>query len=232
MYHIILCEGETDAILISYYLSNSMNFKYVKNIPKELPRLNNINKHLSWYRDNNMQYLTICSIGGCDFESSVNEIMKYNKNANDDSIFFRIALVMDHDDESTENTIDLIGKSLNMGNSLLAGEWQSFNYQGGFENILNGEIVCILQPDKEYGALETFVLQMLCQNDDDNKKVVSQVKDFINHFSSQKYLKHRRDKTKAELSVSLSIMYPDKNFIKFIIRVIKFQFTTAFIFFI
>lgn len=212
MYDIILCEGDTDAILISYYLRNLMNYQYMNKIPKHLPKLNHINKSLLWYKNDKSPYLAICSIGGSDFCHAIEEIILYNESANNTEIFSKIALVMDHDDESIEDIIDSIGQKLSFKERFKAGIWKNLTYENLFKNTLHGEIVCILQPDEEYGALETFVLQMLCQNDLDIEEVVKQVKIFIDNFTSAKYLKHRRDKTKAELSVSLSIMCPSKTF--------------------
>ncbi len=212
MYDIILCEGETDAILISYYLKNLMSFQYINSTPKKVPKLNNVNNQIQWYKGNRNQYLAICPIGGSDFCHAMNEIVHYNKSANDTEIFCKIALVMDHDDDSTENVIDLIGQNLCFKEPFKAGIWKSFIYNNSFKAEIKSEIVCILQPDDEYGALETFVLKMLSQNDLENENVVKQVKKFIADFSSKKYLKHRRDKTKAELSVSLSVICPSKTF--------------------
>ena len=50
MYAIILCEGETDAILISYYLINTLGYGYIKRLPNNMPKLDDLvcfkNSHL------------------------------------------------------------------------------------------------------------------------------------------------------------------------------------------
>ena len=93
-----------------------------------------------------------------------------------------------------------------------AGKWYPCAYENSFKNTVNFEIACILQPDKEYGALETFVLQMLTNGDEEKESVAKQSKDFVQNFSSATYLQHRREKTKAELSVAISVMWPDRTF--------------------
>ena len=70
----------------------------------------------------------------------------------------------------------------------------------------------LLVPKDSQGALETFILKAFSEKNENRKQVADQVKAFIQHFSSDVYLKSRREKIKAELGVSLSIFNPDKVF--------------------
>jgi hypothetical protein len=50
MKEIILCEGKTDAILLSYFLIRKFGWKYIKEQVVRLP-VNNENEVLNWYRN-------------------------------------------------------------------------------------------------------------------------------------------------------------------------------------
>ena len=212
MYGIILCEGETDAILISYYLHNTLTYNHVKKFHASLPVLTNISKSINWYRGVCDNYIAICPIGGDDFMKAVQEIIRYNKAADKDDVFHKLVLVMDNDDESVTDSIKEIGKKLSCNQELSAGIWVSFAYDNDCAQHIRGDIACILQPSEEHGALETFVLQALSHGDEEVENVVSQVKDFVGGFQSNRYLRHRRDRVKAHLSVSLAVMCPSKTF--------------------
>lgn len=209
MFDVILCEGETDAILISYYVNKMMGFEYEKNGKNRYPK---INDKTNWYKNQLGHLLAICPVGGSDFQSDVKKIIKYNEMANEGESFHRIILVMDNDDETINNNIKSIGVHLKCERELKAGVWESFPYTNSFSGEMLGKIACILQPNDEYGALETFVLHALCKDDNDATEVVRQVKIFVSDFKSKKFLQHRRDKIKAQLSVSLSVMYPSRTF--------------------
>ena len=212
MYGIILCEGETDAILISYYLHKTLTYSYVKKSPANLPALTKISKSINWYRGDHDNYIAICPIGGADFMKAVKEVIRYNKAADEDDVFQKVVLVMDNDDESVCDSVKEIGKALFCKRELSAGNWESFAYDNDFAQHIGGEIACILQPNDEHGALETFVLQALSQDDEEVENAVRQVKEFVGGFQSKRYLRHRRDRVKAHLSVSLAVMCPSKTF--------------------
>ena len=212
MYGIILCEGETDAILISYYLHKTLTYSFVKKAPAKLPALTNISKSINWYKGAHDNYIAICPIGGADFMKAVQEVIRYNKAADENDVFQKMVLVMDNDDESVSASIKNLGTALACKQELSAGNWESFAYDNAFGQHISGEIACILQPNEEHGALETFVLQALSQDDEEMENAVRQVKEFVGGFRSKRYLRHRRDRVKAHLSISLAVMCPSKTF--------------------
>lgn len=75
MNKLILCEGATDAILLSYYLEKVSGWKFCKE-PKNLAiKQTNSNESVNWYRKGD-DYLLICGVGGKDnfghfFESRI-----------------------------------------------------------------------------------------------------------------------------------------------------------------
>jgi len=63
---LILCEGKTDAILISYYLAKTAGWQYSRTCPNGLDiKTNKGNEAIKCYVNNN-EYLAICSVGGKD----------------------------------------------------------------------------------------------------------------------------------------------------------------------
>ena len=61
MNKLILCEGKTDAILLSYYLEKVAGWKYTTKSPSGLKfKISNENESMNWYRKD-QDYLLICS---------------------------------------------------------------------------------------------------------------------------------------------------------------------------
>ena len=66
MNKLILCEGKTDAILLSYYLRKVAGWKFVKKGPSGLTiQQSNDNESICWYKKDD-DYLLICGVGGKD----------------------------------------------------------------------------------------------------------------------------------------------------------------------
>jgi len=65
MKKIILCEGKTDAILLSYFLIRRFGWEYIKGQIVGLP-INKENEVLNWYRNSKYpdQELAIWGVGG------------------------------------------------------------------------------------------------------------------------------------------------------------------------
>lgn len=64
MNKLILCEGETDAILLSYYLEKVAGWKYSKKRPIDIVKKQE-NESVNWYKKDK-DYLLICAVGGKD----------------------------------------------------------------------------------------------------------------------------------------------------------------------
>ncbi len=66
MNKIILCEGETDAILLSYYLGKVAGWKYCKRGPAEIAiKTDFFEESVNWYERGD-DWLLICAAGGKD----------------------------------------------------------------------------------------------------------------------------------------------------------------------
>jgi len=102
MNKIILCEGETDAILLSYFLDKVSGWKFCKKPPIEIAIKGDSFEHsINWYMKDNDRLL-ICGVGGKDKMSSFFKD-KVLRPIVDAGAFSRIALVLDRDNKEIES---------------------------------------------------------------------------------------------------------------------------------
>lgn len=101
MNKLILCEGATDAILISYYLERMAGWRFCRKPPENLTiKEDNIQESINWYEKDDDRLL-ICGAGGKDRIKSFFEKKIKQAIVNADA-FGKIALILDRDDK--ENT--------------------------------------------------------------------------------------------------------------------------------
>jgi hypothetical protein len=111
MQHIILCEGKTDVILISYFLMAQYGWKYTQRRVITLPD-NPENETLNWYLnpDRTMQALGIWGVGGIDeIPTKLQHIVDRTKNErNSSNRFSTIVLYFDRDTRNYDECLQLI----------------------------------------------------------------------------------------------------------------------------
>lgn len=148
MNKLIMCEGETDAILLSYYLENVAEWKYCK-APKNLDiKKQNSNESVNWYRKGE-DYLLICGVGGKDnfgqfFRSRIKKPL-VAANA-----FDKIAIVTDRDNDTSKEIETRLGVEFEgFAEQLQDRVWCENLYQDlyGIENKL--EILLIEIPTEQ-----------------------------------------------------------------------------------
>lgn len=206
---LILCEGNTDQILIGSYIEQTTNWIYVQNLSNNPFAEESIN----WYQ-NNTQIVGIWENGGNDFENSLKKICQREIQEHE---IENLLIITDHDDSKAETeAFDKIKGYLRDGlkcsdsDNIKLNEWSEINFEDPFKKV-SMNVGYMLVPLVEQGALETFMLNSLSESYDKSSEVVKQVDSFINNFKSEKYLTKRREKIKARLGVSLSIFNPDKS---------------------
>jgi len=220
MKSVILCEGKTDAILISYYLGRTKNWLHLKNPKKagltSLPIRNEENEFADWYTCDG-RYLAIWGVGSKDnFEYAIGKILEYNISARGDSTFQKIVVITDRDqlDADQQKLEELCRHFARLGVNVQIQNrrWVTSPYHDGFGNEMNLDILALVIPFDKKGALETFLLDALSRKDEEDRKVVEASIEFISSLNSQKYLLAERMRVKAELAATLAVMYPDKVF--------------------
>lgn len=116
MNSLILCEGATDAIFLSYYLNKVYGWKFCKNAPEHLDiKPSKSGEEINWY-NRGEDRLLMCGVGGKDNMKSFFNDKVLSPVLNSKNSFAKIALVLDRDEKSIESIEEhashLLGPSL------------------------------------------------------------------------------------------------------------------------
>jgi len=226
MNKLILCEGKTDAILLSYYLEKTCGWTH-RNAPKGLDIKADETKGESvyWYRKEN-ESLLICGVGGKDnFRSFFSD--KIQSAMVDSGAFTKIAVVTDRDDRHEKSIVDSVLSSLNPVITTIENDkWISNCYANSYKQEANVDFLLVIIPSENEGALETLLLKAISEKEED-RAIVERSISYVDeiHPIASKYLSKNRLKLKACLGVTWAIQYPEKlfSFIDEQIRSVKWE---------
>jgi len=216
---IILCEGKTDAILISYFLIKRFGWEYMREAVIKLP-IEKDNEVLNWYRhpEKPDQELAIWGVGGID-EILVKLELVIDRTRNEqtpDNRFERIVLFFDRNSRSKKQCEDLLEKwivesGLEVSDKLQLGEWDdaslALNKTPKEDHQLR-MLPIVLPPDSE-GNLEIFLMKSLKKQSCHERQLVDEAGKFIDCLPKEPYLSKKRFRPKACLGSILSVMSPD-----------------------
>nr|WP_027870138.1 DUF3226 domain-containing protein [[Eubacterium] cellulosolvens] len=213
MNKLILCEGETDAILLSYFLGKVAGWKFCRKPPANVAiKPDAFEESANWY-EKGEDRLLICAVGGKDNVGSFFE-KKIQRPVVDAGAFSRIALVLDRD-ESEIQSIEAHASSVckPVINTMRNNEWVQNVYIDayGTEQMIEGLLVVI--PTEHEGALETLMLDSIAE-DPYNSVIVDKAGAFVADMKTvaSKYLGSRRNAIKVHLGVTWAVQYPEKVF--------------------
>ena len=227
MNKLILCEGETDAILLSYYLGQTCGWAYCKKAPKGL----NISvdkmrgESANWYSKAD-DHLLICAVGSKDSFASFYDD-KISPPLRDSDAFSKIALIRDRDQESVEQIEESIREALSMvASDAKNDQWVNHSYQNAFDQKKSLDFLLLIIPPKHHGALENLLLEAISEDPYDGN-IVSKSRAYVEAISpeAERYIGKDRLKIKACLGVTWAIQSPQKVF-RFIdeqIRSVKWE---------
>lgn len=233
MHHIILCEGKTDAILISYFLIVKYGWEYIPKGPVKLP-CDLENETLNWYRKpgRETQALSIWGVGGIDeVPTKLKHIVdrtRYERNHS--NRFSTIALYFDRDRKDDQDCRELtqrwIGNcGISCQGAINLGEWMTgtltLEKQPSEKHAIR--LVAIALPPNSPGNLETYLLNSIQNYSDLDNNLVSKAKKFVDGLPDHPYLEQPRYRPKAALGSVLSIMSPDWVFSKLDDRLKRIQ---------
>ena len=213
MNKLILCEGETDAILLSYYLGQIAGRKYCNKVPKNLDiKKHSDNESVNWYKKGD-DYLLICGVGGKDnfgkfFETRIKAPL-VTVNA-----FEKIAIIIDRDNRNVNEIRNSL--LLSMGDffdDIRDREWCSNSYQDGYGIAQSLELLLVVIPKEHLGALETVLLDAISEKPYD-KNIVEKATVFVRkmRLEASKYIGSDRLQLKAQLGVTWAVQFPEKVF--------------------
>ena len=214
MNKLILCEGKTDAILLSYYLDKMCGWKYCKKAPKgvEIKEDSSRGESINWYKKDE-DYLLICAVGSKNNFVSFYEAQIHNPLRNSDA-FSRIALIIDKDDETIQSIEKYIQEKLPFVASKAQNSiWVDHDYLNRFHEKKQLEFLLQVVPTEQQGALETLMLEAISEDDYD-RNIVDKSKIFVDNIAPEagRYIGKRRLITKAYLGVTWAIQSPQKVF--------------------
>ena len=216
MNSIILCEGRTDAILLSYYLGRVYGWCYSKKPPKAYTRIEaDSNQEVNWYKKND-DYLLIYGVGGKDnFQNVIRKyVSQILQNYSEKDRFANIVIIADKDDRRISEIEELHRKWLfPYAAKVVNLKWQESMFQDNFGNEQKIRTLSIIIPTDKQGALETTLLDAISEDNYD-KMIVDKCDGFIQDIRTiaDRYIKTDRLALKAHLSSVFAVISPDKVF--------------------
>ena len=214
MNKIILCEGMTDAILLSYYLGKVAGWKHCKKPPKEIDIKEDRGRgeSLNWYKKD-YDRLLICGVGGKDNMRSFfsNKILRTIVDA---GAFSRMAVVLDRDDREI-HALEMHTSSIfkPVVTNMINNRWVENYYKDAFNTEQQLESLLVVIPKEHQGALETLMLDSISENPYD-AVIVEKAGTFVKEMRSiaSEYIDSSRKELKAHLGVTWAVQYPEKVF--------------------
>ena len=226
MKSILLCEGETDQIILSYYFQNQYQYDFSDEYTNKINRYVKTGIKRSYIQKNDItneeNELVIWAVGGREkLSPAIGFVLDQNK-LNTDLFYERIIVVSDKDsvDESSsiwENICEKIEKK-KIKINFKEQEWFSGKQKTDFGDTKNIDFLLLNVPYEGEGALETFLLNALKETGKAEKFIALKSEKFVENMAKNreklqnKYLYKRRQCIKAPLAVFFAITSPDKVF--------------------
>lgn len=227
---IILCEGKSDAILISYLLEKLSGWTHAKKPDKKMNIVTDEKRNESafWYTRNDDRLL-ICGVGGKDnftsfFSTKVFSMIDGYPKAH---TFDKIIVLRDKDVDDINNIEKSIQCCLEpISVSIKNDMWVNGRFKDSFGDERMLEILALIIPFENDGALENVLLDSLKEDEkkfqivEESEKFVDKIKDF-----SRNYIINVRMELKAKLGVAFAVLSPMKvfSFIDEIIRTVEWE---------
>ena len=213
MNKIILCEGETDAILLSYYLGKVSGWTYCRKPPKNIAiKEDAFEQSINWYEKGDDRLL-ICGVGGKDNMSSFFK-GKLLRPIIDAGAFSKIALMLDRDKKEIES-IEAHASALfkPVISTMKNNVWVENTYTDAFGTEQRMEALLVVVPTEHQGALETIMLDAISEDPYD-AVVVQEAGSFVKRMreKASRYISSDRKELKAHLGVTWAVQYPEKVF--------------------
>lgn len=227
MNKLILCEGKTDAILLSYYLGHVQKWIPCRRGPKgfQISADEKLGESAYWYQQGE-DYLLICGVGGKDKFGSffTNKIQAAIIDA---QVFSKVALVTDRDDRQEEEIAAEVCRCFAPAiTQARQNLWVKNSYRDSFDRQQDLLFLLLVIPIEQQGALETLLLEAISEDPYDREIVVRSTA-FVNEIApyADRYIRQSRLKLKARLGVTWAIQSPGKefNFIDEQIRSVRWE---------
>lgn len=220
----IICEGESDQIILSYYFEKQFGYRFDRK-KGELPNILNENPKAEFVRlyrrSEDGDEIVIWAIGGHSlFDDAVNAILEINQSSFD-ICYSSIVVITDNDTRrETEQLWTKLNERLKifgMGALFLTSQWGKGTQKVAMtDKLLPIKALGLSLPPDEDGALETFLLDALAEQGNNGylaEKSKAFVGELVAHPEKIKpYLSKRGLRVKAPLAVFLAIASPGRVF--------------------
>ena len=209
MKNIILCEGSTDGILLQYFMRKVHQWEDVK----KQKRL--FGEHALWFRSlkkgNDKLDIVSCD-GSSRLLPCIEYLLELNKTASLNESYNKVIVVTDRDEYTTEEVfITAVGEiftqnSIHRKDQLEQDKWIECVYESANGRERSMEILLLVIPFEDNGAMETFLLNAIGSRNAYDAEIIRQGNLFIDSVDPERrYLTKRRYVTKAKFDVYFSV---------------------------
>lgn len=209
MRSVILCDGSTDFVLLQHFMRRTYQWEYKSN--KQINIAGQSARECTLQKDDNT--VSIIGCGGCNrlipclnYELMLNSVSALGE------AYDKIVIITDRDEVLTEQEFsEQIEYQIKVYNGKYSGlitnnEWMEFSFINGYGDELKTKLLMLVIPFEETGAMETFLLNAIAEQDEYDKYIINQCNAFVDNVDNQrKYLNKRRYITKAKFDVYFSV---------------------------
>lgn len=222
MNSIILCEGSTDYVLLQYYMRVANAWQDDRSKQQNIFRFGKQSSRKFFKGEDS---LTISAVGGCSkLAEGLEAVLQRNNLAAptmQNEMFEKIIILTDRDECDTESKlIDSVKKILGnyqvtLTSLLVHNTWISCTMKNRMGVEIQFQILLLVIPFEENGAMETFLLNAVANNNVYDAQIIAQGNNFVETVDSDKrYLNQRRLVTKAKFDVYFSIRTSAAQFVE------------------
>jgi len=219
MKRVIICEGKTDAILISYFLIKSFGWIYTEKSVVGLP-FDAGSEVLNWYQhpEKPDQELAIWGAGGInEIPAKLWHVIDRTKlETTSVNRFTHIVVFFDRNNRSEAECRDLVGKwaidsGVEITDDLHLGQWSKARValRKEPEEFHDLRVLSVALPPDSEGNLEIFLTNCIRNHSEYDSDLVDKAQGFIGSIPDEPYLGRARYRPKACLGAILSVISPD-----------------------
>lgn len=215
MNNIIICEGSSDYALLQYLMRRVHCWKDCSQGVEFLNPSRTLCKH-----EKKLVMGVTRGVGG--MLPSLRNIIKINRNEeNPEACYKKIIVMIDKDDCCVEERflfelkVLLESEGVHICTECTSNNsWIKCQLKNWQEFVVEFEILPLIIPFEEIGALETFLLSAIGKEDEYDKVMIDKCKKLVDTVDyEERYLKHRGDILKAVFNVYFSVRTPKYSFI-------------------
>lgn len=218
---ILICEGSTDYSLLQYYMRQVFLWRDEKENQNNILKMpGQRSRRLLKDKDT----LTIMAAGGCSrLSEGLSNALDRNflSSPGAAEIYEKIVIITDRDEAGTESAFIesvkqvLLEHEVSWKDDIVNNCWISCEMENCLESKITFSMLLMVIPFEENGAMETFLLKCIADNDIYDKRIIDECGKLVDKIDPEKrYLTGRRIITKAKFDTYFSIRTPAEQFLE------------------